>query len=164
MRFHWYCSLWKDKAKSQSACSVNTARGDTRMDLHRSGKDTAKYAWSSSWICPQLLPLVKDSTSALVFPAVDAMSKRLNGAPRSKGFRWRKVSHRQTYSGHGRGMKPQTPLPREEWMNLRENIVRKLQIPLDCLLCVGPVFTHVFPLSCFYSKPPGWAALEGMLL
>lgn len=25
-------------------------------------------------------------------------------------------------------------------------------------------FDSIFPLSCFYSKPPGWAVLEGMSL
>lgn len=32
------------------------------MDLQRSGKDTAKCAWSSSWICPQPPPLVQGPT------------------------------------------------------------------------------------------------------
>lgn len=107
----------------------------------------------------------KDPTSALVFPAADGMSKRLDGAPREKGVRWREVSHLQTYSGHGGGIQPQTPLPREEWMNLRENVVRKLRVSLEsCALRVSPVFTHVFALSSFYSKPLGQAALEDMSL
>lgn len=97
-----------------------------------------------------------------MFPAASGMSQRLDGAQREQGFRWREVSRLQTYSGHRRGIKPQTPLPREEWMNLRENIVGKLQVSLEsCVPCVSPVFTHVFALSCFYSKPPGQAALEG---
>lgn len=87
MRFHWYCSLWKDKAKSQSTCSVNTEPRDTKLELHRSGKDTAKYAHGFAL---SLCLWCKHPTSVLVFPAADAKSKRLDGAARSKGFRWRR--------------------------------------------------------------------------
>lgn len=90
-----------------------------------------------------LLLWFEDPPSVPASPAADAMSKRLNGAPRSRGLRWRKVSHLQTYSGHQRGIKPQTPSPREEWMNLRENSVRKLQ----------DAFGHWFTMShvCLHS-------------
>ena len=50
--------------------------------------------------------LFKDPTSVLVFPAADAVSKRLNGAPRRKGLTRSKVSHLQTFWTHKRNPAP----------------------------------------------------------
>lgn len=108
------------------------------------GSPSASYLW---FMGPPSAPVLR---------AADAVSERLNGAPRRKGFRCRKVSHLQTYSGHTRGIKYQAPLPREGRVSIRDNVGRKLQISLEsCLLCLRPVFTLVFPFPVLQATGMG---------